>query len=116
MPVEIKQEADVTNITFDGEFNMFTIKEVKEDLFGFFSQHNPDHLCISLADVSEFDTAALQLLMMLEMMALKANGKFQVTSMSEPAQKIIDFVELSERWSGQPGSELDSVNLANLEQ
>ena len=116
MSVTIEQANDTTKIAFKGDMSVAVIAELTTDVFEYFRHNNPDNIAVCLKDVSVFDTSALQLLLMIETMAIKCSGTFVVSSVNDQSQSVIECIGLADRWVGVAASQaLDRVNFSEMD-
>ena len=87
MTFEIEHRGDCEHVC--GEMTIYNAAALKESLL---SSAAPGPRCIDLAAVSEFDTAGLQLLLMVERVCVAHGQTFQVRNPSPAVRQAMDLV------------------------
>ena len=86
-------------LTIDGELTIFTAAEQKKQLLDFL--HSGQALEINLANVSEIDTAGLQLLILVKREAVQANKKLSFVMHSQVVLEILELANLTSVFGDQ---------------
>ncbi|PHV10611.1 STAS domain-containing protein [Chitinimonas sp. BJB300] len=86
MGLDVNMGMDCAEASLSEEFTIFTAQLLKEDLFGLL---NFPVVHLYLTKVTEFDTAGLQLLMMLQREAVLRERKLQLIAPSDPIRDVI---------------------------
>jgi len=89
MSIQAKQNNGITHLTFKDEMTIYTALEQKNAL----SQHlNADHeIQVDLSEVSEIDSAGLQVLLFLKQ---EASSKNIILSLTHHSQAVVEVLEL----------------------
>lgn len=76
----------------EGELTIYTAAEQKSALLAELNRH--DEIALNLANVTEFDTAGLQLLIMLKQAAEHSGKTIRLTSCSQCVTEILQLTRL----------------------
>jgi anti-anti-sigma factor len=91
----IDPEANVTKLAFGEDLSIYVIQEVKHQLDAVL---NDGYMVdVDLSKVEEFDSAGLQLLVMLKRHLLANKLNFKVLVVSDTVQKLLDTYHLSDQ-------------------
>jgi len=89
MPITSLVKEGVTEVTIEDEMTIYTSLEQKTNLSEYLK---PDiHLQINLSQVSDIDSAGLQILLFLKQESITLNFKF---SLVEHSQAVVEVLEL----------------------
>ena len=88
-------------LTIAGEFNIFTAAAMKKRLLDTLAKGNAAEIEIDLSDVTEIDTAGLQLMIMTKREAAHRNIGVRFSGHSGPVLELIDLCDLT-RFFGDP--------------
>ncbi|CAD6880178.1 STAS domain protein [Methylomonas albis] len=100
MAIELKQQKKgVTHLAIQGELTIYSVLEHKEALFPYLS--SAKEIQIDLADVTEIDSAGLQLLMFLKQEAVSRGITFSLSQHSEAVVEVLELLNLSKHF-GDP--------------
>lgn len=86
-------------LDIQGELTVFTAAERKKQLLTFLK--SSDELEINLADVSEIDTAGLQLLILIKREAAQANKTLSFVMHSQAVLEILELTNLTSAFKDQ---------------
>jgi anti-anti-sigma factor len=86
-------------LDIQGELTVFTAAERKTQLLAFLK--SSDELEINLADVSEIDTAGLQLLILIKREAAQVNKTLSFVMHSQAVLEILDLTNLTSAFKDQ---------------
>lgn len=86
-------------LDIQGELTVFTAAERKTQLLAFLK--SSDELEINLADVSEIDTAGLQLLILIKREAAQANKTLSFVMHSQAVLEILELTNLTSAFKDQ---------------
>ncbi|MGQ5525292.1 STAS domain-containing protein [Chitinimonas sp. PSY-7] len=89
MALDVNMGMECAEANLSGEFTIFTVGVLKDDFFGLL---NFPVVHLYLAQVTEFDTAGLQLLVMLQREALLRERKLQLIAPSVPVQDVVTLL------------------------
>jgi anti-sigma B factor antagonist len=94
MSISAHRDGDVLNIRVSGEMTIYNARELKKGL----ATHlfAAKDLVMDLTEVSEMDTAGLQLIVLAMKESMSSGGRFKVASLSRPAERIITLFDMSE--------------------
>jgi anti-sigma B factor antagonist len=95
-------------IAVSGEMTIYSATEMKEKLLA--AAAGSQHVDIDLADVSEFDSAGVQLLALLRK---TAGGAMRVVEAGASVRDLLDLYNLSAEWmaaAGTPATNLGSTS------
>lgn len=87
-------DAGNTALAIRGEFTIFTAAALKQALLDALAQGGPD-IDIDLSDVSEIDSAGLQLMVMTKREAMRAGKNVRFVRHSDAVLDLIDLCDLS---------------------
>lgn len=88
--MDLDQKLSTGELRVDGEMTIYRANEVAQTLFAALRAHAGD-VSLDLSDVTEFDTAGLQLVLMARRM-VEANGhRLEVV---QPSECVVDVLEL----------------------
>ncbi len=101
MNIQHKTSTKQTSIKISGDCTIFHVAEAKSTLL-----HNIAKLdrkvTLDLDDVTELDTAGVQLLLMLNKRVLAAGGKLRISALSAAAKQVFDALNLDSAFAGEP--------------
>ncbi len=80
-------------IAIEGELTIYTVMELKDKFLGGLLTN--DVLTLDLSEVSEFDGAGLQLLIMAKQGATALNKSFRITNQSPVIVELLDLSSLT---------------------
>lgn len=92
MSVEIETEVDTCKIAIDGEMTIFEASEIYQKILG--SIRNSKDIEIDLSEVSEIDTAGLQLIMVAKILNAANGGRLSLINHSKAVQDILELTNL----------------------
>lgn len=95
MPIEVAQQGSELKLTARGEL---TIYQAQEEHGLLRSAWTPDlrRLSIDLGEVTEIDSAGVQLLLSLRHQILKQGGSLRVLAWSDAAQRVLKLYRLQD--------------------
>lgn len=93
MPVTVKKNNGLCSIVIDGGMNIYTISDIKKEMFESF--HDCQSLELDLTGVTEMDTAGFQLLLLAKREAHLADKGFGMTGISEAASAVIGIYNMT---------------------
>ena len=82
-------------LVITGELTIFTAATLKQTLLDAIAQGGPDEIDIDLSDVSEIDSAGLQLMVMTKREAAAAGKNVRFVRHSDAVLDLIDLCDLS---------------------
>lgn len=85
----------VPALAIAGEFNIFTATTVKQRLLDAIAETQAVDIDIDLADVTEIDTAGLQLMVMVKREGASLGKNVHFTGHSEPVVDLIELCDLT---------------------
>lgn len=88
-------ESTAPTLVICGEFNIFTAAAIKDRLVEFIRTADAAEVEISLADVSEIDSAGLQLMVMAKREAAGRGKALRFSGHSAPVLDLIDLCDLA---------------------
>jgi len=93
MPIQSKEKNGVTHLSILDEMTIYTALEQKNEL----AHHLKDHheLQIDLSEVSEVDSAGLQILLFLKQEASKRNITLSLVNHSQAIVEVLELLNLS---------------------
>ena len=94
-------EAGSTALTITGEFTIFTAAMLKQTLLDTIKQAGNGGIDIDLSEVSEIDSAGIQLMIMAKREAAGLGKNLRFVRHSDPVLDMIDLYDLS-RFFGDP--------------
>lgn len=83
----------VHTLHIEGELTIYRAAELKAELLAAVAQHN--RLAIDLSQVSEFDTAGVQVLMLAKQAARAAEGELQLQAHSPAVLEVMQLLDLA---------------------
>lgn len=92
------EEHSATPLGIHGEFNIYTAGEWRDRLSEVFAQTGD--VRVDLSEVTEIDTAGLQLLIAARFQAEKEAREFILVNYSQPVINALDFCRLSDFFLG----------------
>ena len=99
MAIKAKVKEGITHLTIKDEMTIYTALEQKNDLFQYLQ---PDsELQINLADVTEIDSAGLQILLFIKQEAARLNFKFSLIQHSQAVVEVLELLDLGSHF-GDP--------------
>ena len=113
MALDVNMGMGCAEANLDGEFTIFTVGTIKDDFFGLL---NFPVVHLYLGQVTEFDTAGLQLLMMLQREASFRERKLQLISPSDPVREVITLLGCNDLFVfTEPAADMESVESKGAE-
>lgn len=102
MDITIKQEqaGPECKLSLTGEMSIYSVAELKPRLLTYL--YDSQSLSIDLTEVSEMDTAGLQLLWLCHQEAVEAGKAFVIAGISTPAMEAITLLRLKPQFNLQP--------------
>lgn len=95
MDIHIKEEADIVNITVNGDIEMMTIKNFKEKLFEI--GHNIDkNIEIDLSSVDYIDSSGVGVLISLLKLQKKKGKSLNIRKVSPKVLNVLKLSSLSD--------------------
>lgn len=98
MDIQQKNSAKQTSVKISGECTIFHAAEAKIPLL-----QNIDKLdrkvVLDLSQITELDTAGVQLLLMFKKKIVNAGGKLKVSAISEPVRQVLTSFSLGEAFA-----------------
>jgi anti-anti-sigma factor len=88
--MDLDQNLSMVELRVDGEMTIYRANEVAQTLFAALRAHAGD-VSLDLSDVTEFDTAGLQLVLMARRM-VEANGRR--LEVAQPSECVVDVLGL----------------------
>jgi len=88
--ISIEQE----KIAFEGDMTIYNAESFKQDLFAVIEKKK--NVNVDLTDVSEFDTAGLQALLIGKSYALENEIELKLCAASEPVSEVFKLYGMSE--------------------
>ena len=92
MNVQARQAEQVRSLRIDGEMTIYTAAEHKARLLD--HQNYGDVLELDLSDVGEFDSAGLQILLMLKRELERAGGRLRLTHHSRAVFEVLELLNM----------------------
>ncbi|MBI5255563.1 MAG: STAS domain-containing protein [Burkholderiales bacterium] len=89
-------------IRLAGEMSIYRAAELKPLLLQAIDEGGPGPVEIDLADVSEFDTAGLQLLMLARVAAGQAGRELRLLAPSPAVQEVFALLDLAAHFGAAP--------------
>ena len=80
--------------SLEGELTIYTVADTKEKLFSQLGDKGAV-MELDLQDVSDIDTAGVQLLMMAGHTVMNAGGALRLTNVQQPVQEVLDLFRLN---------------------
>jgi anti-anti-sigma factor len=99
MALQCEQSEGRLRVSMPAEFTIYGVVPVKDELLRLLSE--AAELDLDLSAVTEFDSAALQVLALVKREALAAGKPLRLTGHSGPVVRLIDLYRLS-GWFGDP--------------
>lgn len=94
MTIEIKlQNGSVTRLIIKDEMTIYNVLEQKSTLLSYLEAGK--ELQIDLSEVSEIDSAGIQLLIMLKQQTLKINNQFSLVHHSQAVVEVLELFNLA---------------------
>lgn len=84
-----------TALSIAGEFTIFTAANLKQDILEAIGRSETPEIDIDLSDVSEIDSAGLQLMVMAKREAMARGKNVRFIRHSDPVLDLIDLCDLS---------------------
>lgn len=102
MSISVHKDGDVLSIRVSGEMTIYNAFEFKKGLAAhLFTAKEID---MDLTDVSEIDTAGLQLIVLIRKESMNADKRLRITSLSAPAEGIVRLYNMKEFLGLSPDS------------
>jgi anti-anti-sigma factor len=92
MNISVEKNEDKSSIKLSGDFNIYSVHESKNSLLGLLDASA--EIDIDLSAVVEFDSAALQILVLMKRMASKQNRVVQITAHSTSVVQLFELYDL----------------------
>ncbi len=94
MSISAHRDGDVLNIRVSGEMTIHNARELKKGL----AEHlfSAKDIEMDLTDVSEMDTAGLQLMVLAMKESMDSGMRLKIASLSGPAERIITLYDMNE--------------------
>jgi anti-anti-sigma factor len=100
LSIQLKQQKKgVTHLAIQGELTIYSVLEHKQALSQYLN--SAKDVQIDLADVTEIDSAGLQLLMFLKQEAISRDISFSLSQHSEAVVEVLELLNLSKHF-GDP--------------
>jgi anti-sigma B factor antagonist len=93
MSIESKKENGVCHLTIKDEMTIYTAAQYKDELLSYFSDCH--EMEIDLSEVTELDSAGLQILLLLESESAKTNKELHFIHHSQPVIEVIELLNLA---------------------
>ncbi len=93
MALNVKKSKGVCHIKIDDELTIYTAALIKEELLEYWTEH--DEFEISLEQVSDFDTAGLQLLLMFHKEAEKHKKELRLVNHRTSVIEVLELLKLT---------------------
>ena len=94
-PTNAASDTGNAALAIRGEFTIFTAATLKQALLDTLAPGGPDDIDIDLSDVSEIDSAGLQLMVMTKREAAAAGKNVRFVRHSDAVLDLIDLCDLS---------------------
>ena len=92
MPIRAKKKKGISLLYLSGDMNIYTAAALKDELMTHLAQ--PGEREIDLSDVSEMDSAGLQLLILAKMEAIRTQNILRLTGHSRAVQEVLDLCNM----------------------
>lgn len=93
MPVNVKKKKDVTHLHIDDEMTIYSASTLKDELLN--QLESSKDLEVSLQDVSEMDSAGLQIMLVMRDQAQKAGKNLRFVHHSAAVIDVIETLNLA---------------------
>jgi anti-anti-sigma factor len=93
MPIRAEITDGVPQLHVDGEMTIYTATELKEQLLSYVTR--PGQVELNLAQVSDLDSAGLQLLILAKREALRVGASMHMTGHSRAVLDALDLCDLA---------------------
>lgn len=94
MTIDVKLQKDpLTQLVIKDEMTIYNVLEQKNTLFPYLEEGK--ELQIDLSEVSEIDSAGMQLLMMLKQQAQKIDNQFSLVHHSQAVVEVLELFDLA---------------------
>lgn len=87
-----------THLSVEGELNIYSVAQAKQALFNDYEKFTSP-VSLDLHNVSEFDTAGLQLLLFMQKVLLNDNKKIHITKSNEHVDSILTTLDVATSFS-----------------
>ncbi len=94
MSISVHEDGEVLNIRVSGEMTIYNARELKKGL----AEHlfSAKDLVMDLTEVSEMDTAGLQLVVLARKESTSSGRRFKIASLSGPADRLVTLYNMKE--------------------
>lgn len=94
MTIDIKhQDESTTQLVIQNEMTIYTVLEQRDTLLPYLEENK--ELQLDLADVTEIDSAGMQLLIMLKQQAIRINNQFSLVHHSQAVVEVLELLNLA---------------------
>lgn len=87
MPIIVEKQDSLESVRVEGEMTIYTASKLKDELF--MALRDTPTADIDLSQVSEFDSAGLQILVLLHREASRSNQQLTLTASSPAVQDLL---------------------------
>lgn len=94
MAITRKKGKDQSVLVFDGEITIYTVSQLKEELFAGQDNLSPN-VALDLQAVTEIDTAGVQLLLFLKKNMTAASRKIAITKTNELVDSVFNTLDVN---------------------
>jgi len=92
--IDIKHQDDsTTQLVIQDEMTIYTVLELRDTLLPYLEENK--ELQLDLSDVSEIDSAGMQLLLMLKQQAVKINNQFTLVHHSHAVVETLELFNVA---------------------
>lgn len=98
MAITRKKGKDQSILVFDGEITIYTVAQIKEELFAEQESFSPQ-VTLDLQAVTEIDTAGVQLLLFLKKNVEAASRKISITKTNELIDTVFATLDINSHFA-----------------
>jgi anti-sigma B factor antagonist len=98
MKIERKKNKDTSTFTLEGELTIYNVTQAKQEIF---SDHEklPEKIAVDLHQVTEIDTAGVQLLLFAKHFFAKANKSLFISKSNESVDAVLNVLNVNSQFS-----------------
>lgn len=101
MKISRKKSKDTTTLVFEGDFTIYYVAQIKEELFADYEKL-ADKIALDLEAVSEIDTAGVQLLLFAKNFFASVRRSFFISKSNESVATVLDVLDVNAQFAMEP--------------
>lgn len=98
MKIERKKNKDTSTLTLEGELTIYNVTQIKQEIF---SDHEKlsNNIAVDLHQVTEIDTAGVQLLLFAKIFFEKSNKSLFISKSNESVDAVLKVLNVNTQFA-----------------